>query len=144
MKVYVDTNTIVARAVVNHVHNANAVALFRQIEQKRWTPVISTHGLTEIYAVLTGAPFQPRISPAEAWQILQQNILEKFDIEPLTRNDYSKIIKECAAQGWTGGRVYDAIHVHIARKMQCSRIYTFNVSHFRQIAPDLTDRIMAP
>jgi hypothetical protein len=32
----------------------------------------------------------------------------------------------------------------IARKAQCSRIYTINVSHFQQIAPDLAGRIMAP
>jgi predicted nucleic acid-binding protein len=144
VKVYIDTNTVVARAVTTHVHNANAVVLFRQIQSRRWIPVISTHGLAEIYAVLTGTPFQPRITPAAAWQILHADILEKFEIESLARNDYREIIKDCAAQSWSGGRVYDALHVATARKAQCDRIYTFNVRHFRSIAPDLSDRIMAP
>jgi len=47
-------------------------------------------------------------------------------------------------QDWTGGRIYDAIHIQIARKAKCDRIYTFDVRHFRSIAPDLSDRIMAP
>lgn len=144
MKVYLDTNMVVARVVASHSHNQNAVALFRQIKSRGWTPVMAAHGLSEMYSVLTRTPFQPRVSPAETWQILQENVLASFEIEALTRNDYSKIIKECAAQGWSGGRIYDAIHVHVARKAQCSRIYTFNVSHFRQIAPDLHDKILAP
>ena len=144
MKIYIDTNIVVAQTAKNHIHHANAAGLFLQIKLHRWRPVISTHGLAEIYAVLTGAPHKPRPTPAAVWQMLQENVLDLFEVEALTRADYSKIIKECAAQGWTGGRIYDAIHIHAARKAQCSRIYTFDVLHFRQLAPDLHDRILAP
>ena len=144
MKIYIDTNIVVADAVDNHPHNANAASLFREIQVRGWTPVISTHGLAEVYSILTGAPFYPRISPAVAWQIIEENILASFEIEPLIRSDYTKIVRECAISGCIGGRVYDAIHVHAARKAKCERIYTFNVQDFRQIAPDLVDRIMAP
>lgn len=144
VKVYVDTNVVVADAVETHIHNSNAAELFRQIKLHKWVPVISTHGISEIYAILTGTPFQRRISPSEAWQILQENVLTKFEVEPLSRHDYIKMIKDCAAQGWTSGSIYDALHIAIARKAHCSRIYTFNVKHFRQLAPDLHDRIMAP
>jgi predicted nucleic acid-binding protein len=144
VKVYLDTNLIVARSVTQHVHHARAVALFTEIGSKRWTPVISTHGLAEVYAILTSAPYKPRTSPAEAWQILEKNILERMEIESLGRKEYSQVIKECAAQGLSGGRIYDALHIRAARKAECSRIYTFDVQHFRQLAPDLLDRIMAP
>lgn len=144
MKVYVDTNVLVARCVAQHPHHDHAVALFREIEAKRWIPVISAHGLAEVYAVLTAAPFKPRISALEAWQILDRNILGRIEAKPLGRKDYVHILKESAAQGWTGGRIYDAIHIHAARKTECTKIFTFNVQHFRQIAPDLLDRIMAP
>ena len=144
MKVYIDTNVIVADAVSHHIHNANASLLFQEISARRWTPVISSHGLAEVYSILSGAPYRPRTSPAEAWQIIEENVLSSFEIEALTRNDYRKVIQECAALGWTGGRVYDAIHIHAARKARCSRIYTFNVQDFRQLAPDLLDSIVSP
>ena len=144
MKVYIDTNVVVARSVTQHEHQARAVEFFHSVERNRWIPTISTHGLAEIYSILTRAPYQPRISPAEAWQILERNVVERFEMEPLNRDDYVKIVKESALVGWIGGRIYDAIHVQAARKAGCKRIYTFNVHDFRQLAPDLLDRIMAP
>jgi predicted nucleic acid-binding protein len=144
VKIYVDTNVIVADTLKDHVHHANAVEVFRQIQLHKWTPAISAHGLAEIYSVLSGAPHKPRPTPASVGQMIEENILQSFEIEPLTVKDYTKIIRDCASLGWTGGRVYDAIHVHAARKAHCSRIYTFDVNDFRQLAPDLVDRIMAP
>jgi predicted nucleic acid-binding protein len=144
VKVYVDTNIVVADTMKDHVHHVNAAGLFRQIQLRQWTPVIAAHGLAEIYLVLTGAPYKPRPTPAAVGQMIEKNVLQTFEIEALTRNDYKKIIQECAVLGWTGGRVYDAIHIHAARKAQCSRIYTFDVQDFRQLAPDLLDRILSP
>jgi predicted nucleic acid-binding protein len=144
VKIYIDTNVVVARSVTHHQHNARAVEFFVNVERHHWTPTISTHGLAEIYSILTRAPFLPRISPAEAWEMVERNVVGRFEIEPLTRADYIRVIRECAAVGWPGGRVYDALHVRAAREAQCERIYTFNVPDFRQLAPDLVDRIMAP
>lgn len=144
MKVYLDTNIIVADAVSSHVHHARAAALLQQIESRRWTPVLVAHGLAEIYSVLTRTPYQPRITPAQAWQIIEQNVLASFEIEALGRGEYSRVVKECAAQGWSGGRIHDVLHIAAARKAQCSRIYTFDVAHFCQLGPDLLDRILAP
>jgi predicted nucleic acid-binding protein len=144
VKVYLDTNIVVARAVKTHQHHVKAIDLFQQIQSRRWTPVISAHGLSEIFAVLSRTPYQPRISPAAAWQILEENIISSFEIETLTSAEHIRTIKECAAQGWSGGLVYDALHMATARKAGCSRIYTLDVSHFRKLAPDLHDRILAP
>ena len=144
MKVYLDTNIVVADAVSSHIHHASAAALLRQIESRRWTPVLVAHGLAEIYSVLTRAPYQPRVTPAQAWQILEQNVLASFEIETLSCSEYSRVIKECAAQGWSGGRIHDVLHIAAARKAQCRRIYTFDVAHFTRLAPDMLDRILAP
>lgn len=144
MNVYIDTNIIVARTVASHEHYSRATLLIQKMRLQRWTPVISAHGLTEIYSVLTRAPYQPRMSAEQVRNMLEENVIASFEIEALTKTEYIRLIKESAAQGWTGGRIYDAIHLAIARKARCSRIYTFNVLHFRQLAPDLTDRIMAP
>lgn len=144
MKVYLDTNIIVARMVRGHIHHLSADSLLRQIESRRWVPVLAAHGLAEMYSVLTRAPFQPRITPAEAWHRIEENVLSRFEIGSLNGGEYGRVIKECAAQGRGGGRIFDAIHIATARKTQCGRIYTFDVAHFRQLAPDLLDRILAP
>lgn len=144
MNVYVDTNVVVARTAVGHPHQANAVHLFREIATRRWTPVISAHGLAEIYSVLTRTPFPRRVSAAEAWKVIENNILPLFEVEALTKTDYKSLLQNCAANGWSGGQVCDAIHISAARKAKCSRIYTLNVKHFRLIAPDLHDRILSP
>jgi len=144
VNVYVDTNLIVARSVMGHAHQTNAVQLFRVIRSRRWTPVIAAHGLAEIFSVLTKAPFPRPISPGEAGQIIEQNILPLFKVEPLTPADYVSVVQHCASNGWSGGRVYDALHLQTARRMKCSRIFTMNADHFRLIAPDLRDRIVSP
>lgn len=144
MKVYLDTNIIVARMVRGHIHQLSADSLLQQIESRHWTPVIAAHGLAEMYSVLTRTPFQPRIMPAEAWHRIEENVLSRFEIESLNGDEYGRIIKECAMQGLSGGRIFDAIHIATARKAQCGRIYTFDVTHFRRLAPDLLDRILAP
>lgn len=76
--------------------------------------------------------------------MIVDNVLPRFETGTLNSSEYRRIIQDCAAQGWGGGRIFDALHVATARKAQCSRIYTFDVAHFRQLAPDLLDRILAP
>jgi predicted nucleic acid-binding protein len=144
VNVYVDTNLIVARSVAGHPHQPDATQLFRDIRSRRWTPVISAHGLAEIFSVLTKAPFARPISPSEAAQIIEQNVVPLFKVESLSAADYASVIQACASNGWGGGRIYDAIHLHTARRSKCSRIFTLNLDDFRRIAPDLRDRIQSP
>lgn len=144
MNVYIDTNIVIADTALIHPHKTNALELFRKIRVSRWTPVIAAHGLAEAYSVLTRTPFRPRITSADAWRSLQENVLRSFEIVSLNRTDYSEILRHCAAQGWTGGLIFDALHMQAARKAKCARVYTLNVAHFRRIAPDLGDRILSP
>jgi predicted nucleic acid-binding protein len=144
VKVYIDTNLVVARTMAEHVHHTSATVLFGKIQQQRWIPVISSHGLAEIYTALTGTPFQHRPTPIVVWQMLNENLLKLFEVQALGRKDYMQVIQDCAARGLTGARIYDALHIHSARKAGCRRIYTFNAKHFRALAPDLQDQILVP
>jgi predicted nucleic acid-binding protein len=144
VNVYLDTNIVVADAVEAHEDHTRAVSLIQEAQRRRWTLFISAHGLAESYAVLTGTPFSHSVSPAEAWLILQENVFQLFEIQSLSRTDYTEVIRNCAAQGWSGGAIFDALHLQAARKANCTRIYTFAVQDFRRIAPDLGDRILSP
>jgi predicted nucleic acid-binding protein len=46
--------------------------------------------------------------------------------------------------GLAGGIVFDALLLACARKVDAERIYTWNVRHFRMVAPDLAERIVTP
>lgn len=135
---------LVSEAVDGHVHQEIAAQLFLEIKARRWVPAISAHGMAEVYSVLTRTPYRTRVTAGMAWQVIEENVLRSFEIVTLSRGEYIHTIKECASRGWMGGLIYDALHVAAARKAKCDRIYTLNVRHFRSLAPDLSDRIMAP
>ncbi|HLJ30774.1 MAG TPA: PIN domain-containing protein [Candidatus Angelobacter sp.] len=144
MKVYFDTSVLVAASVADHPNYAQATAALHAIHAEKLEGHTSAHGLAEFYSVLTRTPFTPPIYPSEAWQLLANNILPHFEILTLSEKEYTETIKSCARQGWTGGRIYDALHLRCAQKSGCTRIYTFNVRHFQQLAPELADLISAP
>jgi predicted nucleic acid-binding protein len=144
VKVYFDTSVLVAASVAAHPHNAPAAIALQSARAKRINGHISGHGMLEFFAVLTRTPLVPPIYPSEAWQLLARNILPFFEVTTLSAKDYQEVVHGCAEQGWIGGRIYDALHLKCARKVDCDRIYTFNVRHFQQLAPDLESRISSP
>lgn len=144
MRVYLDTPLIVAASVKTHSHHYEAAATLRLVQKRALTGVISGHGLAEAYAVLTRTPFIPRLYPSDVWNALSVNVIPHFEIVSLSAEMYREAIKSCAESGWLGGRIYDALHLCCAKHSSCDRIYTFNVRHFRQLAPDLADCIGSP
>jgi len=144
VKVYFDTTVLVAASVNGHPNHIEAETALRAVHAKRLDGHIGAHGSAEFYSVLTRTPFVPPIYPSEAWQLLAENILPHFEIVTLSAKDYEETIRSCAKHGWVGGKLYDALHIRCASKSACVRIYTFNVRHFQQLAPELTDRITVP
>ncbi len=102
------------------------------------------HSLGEAFSALTNMPLQPRVTPTEAAALIRNNIQHPFKLVTAQAEFYSKAIQTCADIGVFGGIVYDALLIECARSVRADRIYTFNRSHFLQLAPDLDDRIMAP
>jgi predicted nucleic acid-binding protein len=142
---YFDTSVLVSAAVRRHPHNAPALAVLEELVSRKHRGCISAHSLTEVYSVLTRTPFKPPLYPSEAWQIIEEMILPYMELLTLTSKEYREVVRHCAASGWAGGRIHDAVHLRCAQKAGCDRIYTFNVKDFRALAPpDLADRISAP
>jgi len=110
VKVYVDTNILVAASVQEHQHHAQAFELVRKIKEGALQGYIITHGLAEFYSVLTRAPFSPRVHPAEAGRFLEDNILPHFELVALSPHDYKAVLSICAKAGLVGGVVFDALH----------------------------------
>ena len=106
---------------------------------------MSAHSIAEVYAALTRLPVQPRIHPVEATQIITDNILTHFDIVTIEKEDYLQALRVVGSGGWAGAKIYDALVIGCASRVDADRIYTFNLGDFRQLAPpELQARICAP
>ena len=142
---YFDTSVLVSAAVTRHPHNAPALAVLEELVSRKHRGYISAHSLTEVYSVLTRTPFKPPIYPSEAWQIIEEMILPHMGLVTLSPKEYREVVRYCAAGGWAGGKIHDAVHLRCAQKAGCDRIYTFNVKDFRALASsELAGKISAP
>jgi predicted nucleic acid-binding protein len=142
---YFETSVLVAAAVAGHPHNARALGVLEELVKRKHRGMTSAHSLTEVYSVLTRTPFQPPVYPSEAWQIIEQMILPHMELVTLTAKEYREVVLRCAASGWAGGKVHDSVHLRCAEKAECDRVYTFNLSDFRVLAPvGMADKIAAP
>jgi predicted nucleic acid-binding protein len=145
MKTYYDTSVVVASLVDFHEHHQEAFHAVCQITRGETEGVICAHGLAECFSVLTGTrTYRQIVSPVEIGLTLRENTVGRFEIVALTTEDYLEVVRQSSESGVMGGQIYDALHLAAARKAGCDVIYTFNVRHFRELAPDLATRIRAP
>ena len=144
-KWYFDTSVLVAAVVESHAHHAPAVGVLQEFARLKHSGYMSSHGLAEVYSVLTGTPFKPRIGPRMAIDIIDSLILPQMTLVPLESEEYLEVVRGSAREGSIGGRIHDAIHMQCAAKMKCDRVYTFNLRDFRAVAPpNMAEKIAAP
>lgn len=124
-------------------HKDHDVSLRIFTEVSRTTAACGIHSLAEVYATMTALPVRPVLAPEQVFLFVEQ-ISERLTIIALEETEYLSTIRELADHGLPGGRVYDALLLACARKSQAETIYTWNVKHFRQLAPDLANRIRTP
>jgi predicted nucleic acid-binding protein len=144
VKVFFDTNVLVAASEQSHPHHGPAFQALQRVTASKDDGFMSTHSIAETYAALTRLPVQPRIHPAEAARIITDNIVRHIQMVPVGKKDYLYALKSVAEGGWSGAKIYDALIVGCAARCGAERIYTFNLADFRQLAPNLEDRICAP
>lgn len=78
-------------------------------------------------------PFQRRIQPAEARELIEENLTGRLTILEISVSAYSEAIRKVADLGFKSGMVYDALHLACAEAAGCERIYTFNLKHFQRL-----------
>ncbi len=144
MKCFVDTSVLVASLVREHGHHARAMPVIRRIVGGQDQGIVAAHSLAEVYAVLTTLPVSPRIGPDTAEKLMRDNVLASFEVVALTAREYAQFVTSLADRMVVGGSVYDALILAAALKSAADRVYTFNVTDFVRLAPELRDRIVAP
>jgi hypothetical protein len=103
----------------------------------------AAHTLAELYASLTGMPPPHRFLPAQALLILE-NVRARLNCVALTAEEVFETTQRMAKLKLPGGIIYDALLLTCARKVEASQIFTWNVKHFKLVAPDLAERIVTP
>ena len=144
MNAYFDTNVVIPALVRGQPNFRTSVALLRRASEGDMQGFLSAQGLTEVYSVLTRAPWVSPVSPAEALLMIEQTLRRSLTIIDVRADAYFAAIAVCGRQGWRGGRIHDAVHVQAAAQAGCDVIYTYDVAHFRSVAGDWTGRIEEP
>ena len=145
MKIFFDTNVLVAASERNHPQYGPARPALLRVARGQDVGYMSSHSIAEFYASLTRLPVQPRIHPLEAAELSLKTLC------PISSSCLSASRTTCSAMnavataGWAGAKIYDALLLRCAETSGASRIYTFNLADFRQLAPaNLRDKISAP
>jgi predicted nucleic acid-binding protein len=139
--IFLDTSVLIAIAQVDHVHHVSSRELWDQCTVSN--AAVSTHTMAEIYSALTAMPPRLRISPRDAVLVIETFLLRLTPVA-LSAEAYLETLRDTSNRGHSGGMIYDALHLACARKIDAERIYTWNLKHFRAVAPDLATRIVSP
>ena len=143
MSVLLDTSVLVAAMVESHPAHEQALPWLQRIQDGTETGLVAAHSLAELYAILTTLPVRPHIPPTVAQQLIQHNILNRFEVVFLSDEDYVAVIDHLSGWGIVGGPTYDALILHAAVKANAGQVVTLNERGFRRIHPDLVDRIVS-
>jgi predicted nucleic acid-binding protein len=139
--IFLDTSVLFAVAQVSHQHHKASLELWNGCTRKE--TAISAHTLAELYNTLTGMPPALRLRPRDAMLAIE-TFLKRLTPIALTPDETVAALKRTSELGLTGGIIYDALLLECARKCEAEQIYTWNLRHFRAVAPDLAERIVSP
>jgi len=141
MRDFFDTSVLIAAHLSDHPHHPPSLTALARAT--RATSSCAAHSLAEIYSVLTRLPVRPLIPPEQVMLFLN-DVRDRLTILTLDEAVYGETLEAAASRGVTGGRIYDALLLRCAADAQAETIYTWNIKHFQQLAPELADRIRTP
>jgi predicted nucleic acid-binding protein len=129
--VFFDTSVLLAGLVDLGAPSRDAVPLLDAVAKGRIrTPRTAWHCCLELYSVATRLPEEFRLTPADALMLIEEEVLERFEVHDLPPRSRPGFLKLCAREGVRGGRLYDAHIAEIARAARASAVVTENQRDF--------------
>jgi predicted nucleic acid-binding protein len=125
-----DSNCMVAAVSPWHEHHDIAREEIDRRLDGGEVLVAPAPALVEAYAVLTRLPAPHRLSPADAWTLVNTNFIRKRRVVALQAGAYTSLLTRLATDGVAGGRSYDKVIAECARKARVTTLLTFNTRHF--------------
>ncbi|MFH1196934.1 MAG: PIN domain-containing protein [bacterium] len=133
LNILLDSSVLIAAFVESHPKHKVALTFLMKAKNKEFQLFVSSHTILEIYSVLTSAPFQPKITPIIANQLIENNIKKIAKTIYLTDGDYFHILEKMSSSNFSGGIVYDAIVVECGLKAKVDEIITLNPKDFLRL-----------
>lgn len=129
--VFLDTSVLLGGLVDFGPQSAPAHTVLHAVAEKT-IPAAATawHCCLEFYSVSTRLPPEFRLTPAQALQLLEEEIVDRLDVHDLPATARLQMLRHAAAEGTAGGRIYDTHIAEVARSAGASIIVTDNRKHF--------------
>jgi hypothetical protein len=96
--------------------------------------VIAGHAFLECFSVLTRLPPPLATAPETAEAILAK-YLEAGELGGMTADACRLAVRDLAARGMGGGRIYDGIIALCSYQAGATTLLTYNARHFLPVAP---------
>jgi predicted nucleic acid-binding protein len=141
MTEFFDTSVLIASFWGGHTQHEPSLKLIAAASRKKSACALYT--LAEVYATMTALPVK-QIIPTDQALLFVQEVRERCTIVSLDEDEYYGTIAQAADEGFSSGRIYDALLLRCAAKVRAEKIYTWNLKHFRTISTKLADRIRTP
>jgi predicted nucleic acid-binding protein len=135
MKICFDTSALVAALLQKHPHHTLAFPQLQAVLSGQTQDYLTTHAVAELFATLTALPLRPKLLPADVQRLITESILPHFTLIPLGHEDYAAAMALTVAQNCSSGAIYDTLHLVGARAAACQKLFTFNLRHFKALAP---------
>lgn len=130
-RVFVDTSVLVAGLIELGEQSGPANRILDAVAGGGLArPATAWHCCLEFYSVATRLPAGLRLEPSLARQLVDQEILARFEVLDLPASGRAAFIAAAAADGVAGGRIYDAHIAETARLARVNIVVTDNRRHF--------------
>jgi predicted nucleic acid-binding protein len=144
LRVLFDSSVLVAAMVDAHPDHERARPWLERARAGRLEYLVAAHSLAEVYAVLSGLPTSPRISPGLAALLVEENVRKPATVVALGAADYGAVLVKLSGLGLAGGVVYDGLIARAAQKAKVDRLLTLNRGDFVRVWPEGRDVIAVP
>ena len=129
--VFVDTSVLVAGLIDFGPQSAPAQSLLHAIAERQISSAATAwHCCLEFFSVATRLPPEYRLTPADAARLLVEEVFDRMAVHDLPAADRVAMLRRAAADGISGGRLYDAHIAEVARAAGAMVIVTDNRRHF--------------
>ena len=130
-----DTSVLIAAVQSWHAEHERAFeAVGKALEQP--PIVLPLHVLLEAYSVLTRMPKPLRLSPTDAFSLLDLTLRNKTELVGIGGDAAFGLLRTFRDRGISGGAVYDALIANAAYRAGASVLVTLNTKHFERVAPE--------
>ncbi len=114
--IFLDTSVLVAGLIDFGPASAPSQAIMHAVAERIISPAgTSWHCCLEFYSVATRLPPEFRLSPADAAQLLHEEVFGRLAVSELPAGERADLLKAAVQDGIAGGRIYDTHIAEVAR-----------------------------